>query len=164
MKKSLILMAMSVAGVMALAANAQAHDMDDMHHHMMHGPDMCMQSLPADKQKMIHETWHRQMESDKPTFERMRKLHERMMQIGSADKFDRKAFLATGNEMAALHMKMEEKGTETMASLAEKLTADERRGVAKCMESKHHGDFHHEHHEGSEAAPETRSDYGNLNR
>jgi hypothetical protein len=51
-----------------------------------------------------------------------------------------------------------------MASLAEKLTADERRGMAKCMESQHHGDFHRGHHEGSEGATENNSDYDKLNK
>ncbi len=167
MKPYCFLMAMSVAGAMSFAITAQAHDMDGgmMHHHMM-GTGACMQTLPAEKQKMMKDEMHRNMEQDKSSFERMHQLHEKLMTIGTADKFDRKAFISANNEMAALHMKMEKRGGEMMASMAEKLTADERRGMAKCMEGEmHHGKFRHEEERGeNETTPASHNDYGTLNK
>ena len=80
-----------------------------------------------------------------------------------ADKFDKKAFTSVSDEMASLHMKIERNRTNTMVSIAEKLTGAERRSMAKCMEKDfHHGDMHHgEEREGS---MNSHNEYGNLNK
>lgn len=159
--KSQIFMGMALACAMLVAHPVYAHDMDDMHHRM--GEGCCDKSLPPDKARMVEGMMHQGMERDRPLFERMHKLHEKMMALGEADKFDRKAFTATADEMAALHMKIERNRTNTMVSIAEKLTGAERRSMAKCMEK----DFHHEgmrHGEEREGGMNSHNDYGALNK
>lgn len=169
MKSHKVLMAMAVVGALAFAGPARANHEDmhgDMHHHMM-GEGCCDKNLPPEKAKMAEGAMHSVMEKNKPLMERMRRLHEKMRALGTADKFDKKAFLATGDEMAALHMKMEKNRMAMMASVAEKLTASERRAMADCMESRfHHGDPGHGKwgHEGHPEMENSHNDNGSFNQ
>jgi Spy/CpxP family protein refolding chaperone len=152
MKACQFFMGIAVAGALAFAGPALAHEMHgDMHHHMM-GGDCCEKNLPPEKAKMAEGAMHQMMEKNKPLFERMHKLHEKMKAIGIADTFDKKAFLATAEEMSALQAKMEKNRTGMMAAVAEKLTAKERRDMVTCMERNfHRGEFGHGdwHHDGA---------------
>jgi Spy/CpxP family protein refolding chaperone len=141
MKSNQFFTVIIIACTMVFAAPAQAHC--GMKHHMMDGG--CGKDLPPAEAKMIDDAMHQSMEKNKPLFERMRKLHERMRAIATADKFNKKAFLATADEMASIHMKMEKTRTRMMADVAGQLTAQERRDMAKCMEQNfHRGEFNRE--------------------
>lgn len=138
MKASLAIMGIVVAGALAFSMPAEARHGQEGHHRM--GQGICAEKLSPDKAKMVEDTMHRSMENNHADFERMRQLHEKMMAIGTADTFDRKAFLAAGDEMASLHMKMAKSRTRMMADVAGQLTAQERRDMAECLRGKfHHG-------------------------
>ena len=161
-----LLMATALVCTMAFAAGAQAHDMHDASKHMQE-TNACMQSLPADKQNMAEETMHKSFDRDRPLFQEMHKLHDRMMELGTADKFDSKAFLKASDQMAALHMKMERHHAEMMAAVGEQLTGEERRTIAHCMEEQFHhagpGEHGDMHHEAAPADANSHNDYSNLN-
>lgn len=170
MKLNVMLMGITVACTLAVASPALAHHgvHGDMHHGM--GEECCDKTLPPDKAKMVEGAMHSVMEKNERLMERMHKLHEKLRAIGTADKFDKKAFLATGDEMAALHMKMEKNRTAMMASVAEKLSGSERRAMAKCMEGRfHHGEEEHEgrgegSHEHHFRMNDNHNDYNTLNQ
>ena len=169
MKSYKTLMGIAVACALAVASPAHAHHPGmhgNMHHNMM-GEGCCDKNLPPEKAKMAEGAMHSVMEKNKPLMERMRKLHDKMRAIATADKFDKKAFMATGDGMAALHMKMEKNRTAMMASVAEQLTAAERRAMAKCMEGRfHHGEFGHGDwgHEGHRGMGNSNNDSGGYNQ
>lgn len=151
MKARQFFMGMTFACALAVTGPAHAHEMQGgMHHHMM-GKGCCDQALPPEKAKLVEGSMHQMMKKNEAAMEHMHALHEKMEAISTADKFDKKAFLATGDEMAALHMKMEKDRTRMMASVAAQLTAQERRDMKKCMEENfHRGEFGHGgwHHDG----------------
>ncbi|MEZ0225443.1 MAG: Spy/CpxP family protein refolding chaperone [Alphaproteobacteria bacterium] len=128
-----IVMGIFVAGAMALSAPADARH---GHGHHMAGKVMCTEKLSPEKAKMAKDTMHKAMEKNHPLFERMHKAREKMRTIGKAENFDRKAFLAAGDEMANIHMQMAKDRARVMADIAEQLTPQERRDMAECLHSK----------------------------
>ncbi len=95
MKNKLVLAA--IVAVLLSGTAAVAHDMDGKGGHpgwgkQCHdkGPDA---SLPADKEKLVHESMHKVFDENKPLFHQMVDLHKEVHDIMAADKFDSKAYL-----------------------------------------------------------------------
>jgi Spy/CpxP family protein refolding chaperone len=143
MKK--IVMGIILAGAVAVSAPAEARH--GRGHHMM-GKGMCAEKLSPEKAKLVENTMHESMKKNHALFERMHKAHEKMRAFSEAEKFDRKAFLAAGDEMANIHMQMSKNRARIMADVAERLTAQERRDMANCMHKKfNHGGMMNKHKE-----------------
>jgi Spy/CpxP family protein refolding chaperone len=123
-------------------------------HHMM-----CKSSgLTEENTKFCHEAMMSAFKKDKALFEQMHALHEKMHAVMTTEQFDKKQFLAISSQMEQLRSKMTRHHAEAFASVAEKLTPEERENMMKMFhghdgrDRKEHGDYKGSH-----------DSYGHLN-
>lgn len=108
------------------------------------GPNKgALDKLPAAKRALVHEAFDKAREESKSTFEAILKLHKEQQALLGAPTFDRDTFLGKSTEIHNLRTLIEQKHAEALASVAEKLTADERVILAQSMPfgqgGPHHG-------------------------
>lgn len=89
-----------------------------------------MAKLSEASQKLMKETMDKLHADNKATFEDIQTKHKEMQDIMKAATFDKSAYLAKHEEIQALHAKMSTARADAFASVAEKLTAEERAGFA----------------------------------
>jgi Spy/CpxP family protein refolding chaperone len=124
----------AVAGILACASPAAAHEREGdwgRHGAMHRGMGCDSRRLSPEKEKMVRDAMHRAMEKNKPLWQEMRGVHERMRHIMMAEKFNAKAFRATAHRMMRLQDRMQENRLTAAASVAGKLTPHERMAAAK---------------------------------
>ena len=100
---------------LAASGAAFAHDRDGHGHHMM-------------------------CEKDGATCKKMHALHEKMHAVLSAEKFDKKQFLALSGQMEKIRSEMMRKHIEAFADKAEKMTPEERQDMMHHMFHEHGGE------------------------
>ena len=128
--------AVALVTLMSLSGSASAADMHkggDAHHHMKHMKQMCDS---ADFKK------------DKATFEKMHTLHEKLHAVLVAKTFDKKAFLSLSNQMEQLRSQMARHHAEAFASIAAKLSPEEREKMIGRFHDHEHGEGGWQHHGG----------------
>jgi uncharacterized membrane protein len=76
--------------------------------------------------KMIQDTMQKVHADNQTTMDSLKKKREEMSAIMKAPKFDKSAYMAKASEIRDLHDKMAISRSEAFASVAEKMTAEER--------------------------------------
>jgi len=134
----------TLAGLLALSGTASAHDMEGKGDWGGHG-HMCKSSgLTDENEKLCHTAMMSAMKKDKALFGKMHDLHEKLHAVLVAKDFDKKAFLSLSGQMEQLHDQMMRHHAEAFASIAAKLSPEERK---KMMGGFHeHGMDSWEHH------------------
>jgi len=99
---------------------------------------------------------HSLCQKDKALFGQMHQLHEKMHAVLTADKFDKKKFLALSSEMAQVHDKIMMHHAEVFAERASKMSAEERAHMVEGFHPQGHGPW--QKHTGP------RDSYSNLNK
>lgn len=121
--------------------------------HMMKGgktgcPMMKKKGCPMSDahMKMMHEAMKKAFAENKPLMKQAGDLHKQMDAVMTAKKFDAKAYLSLSDKMGALHDKMMRNHAKAFASVAGKLSQDERKDMAahRMMGMQHgmHGKMH----------------------
>ncbi|MDD3181263.1 MAG: Spy/CpxP family protein refolding chaperone [Alphaproteobacteria bacterium] len=85
-----------------------------------------MPKLSEASQKLMQETMDKLHEDSKATFEAVQTKHKEMQEIMKAPTFDKSAYLAKHEEIQSLMAKLSSDRAEAFASVAEKMTPEER--------------------------------------
>lgn len=99
--------------------------------------DAALSKLPADKAAMVKDSFKKGRESGKANWEKIRALHEEEKAILLAPTFDKSAFLAKSAEISKLHDQQAADRANSMADVASKLNASERKIVMDAFEQMH---------------------------
>lgn len=89
--------------------------------------------LPEQKRQLFTDTVNGLKEANKDTQERVRTLHEEIRGILEAETFDKDQFVSKSEEMQSLKDKLQKARTETVASVADKFTPDERKLLMRAL-------------------------------
>jgi len=151
MKSKLVLTVMMLGLLSGTSAVASAHGMDGKTGHTGGWGRQCHDGgggapLPADKAKFVHESMHKVFNENKPLFQQMENLHKEVHDIMAADKFDSKAYLKKAAQLDALHDKIRKNMERGMASIAGRLSPQERKAFLAAWMDRghgHHGQWNH---------------------
>jgi len=103
--------------------------------------------LDPEKRDMLHKAMESAWQKGAADGKKMYALHLDMSKVLEADKFDKGRFLADYDKIAALHAKAERRKAEAFASVAGKLSPQERKHAAMMVAGPRHGMMMH-HPEG----------------
>lgn len=119
-----VLLASGFAEAKATAETKPAGDA--MTHEMPMKDGMGQSKLSEATQKLMKESMDKVREANKATFEEMKAKYQELQTILKAPKFDKAAYLAKHEEIQSLHHKVGTARTEAFASVAEKMSVEER--------------------------------------
>jgi len=154
--------AVFLIALLAASGAAFAHDMDKRgkegmmmgghEHHMM-----CKSSgLTGESAKLCHEAMMAAFKQDKAIFEQMHAVHKKMHAVLTAEKFNKKEFISLCDQMEQLRGKMMRHHAEAFASIAAKLTPEERENMMAGFHEHDAGEW--KDHKGS------HDSYSHLNK
>lgn len=128
-----------------------------MMHDMMKGEN---DRLPEATRKIVHEEMEKGREEHKSTFEAIMRTHKELQALMASPNFSRDEFMKKSVELENLKTLAAQQHAETLATIAEKLTPEDRKIFAEHMHPMmpmppHHGDWkdakhgqgQHRHHE-----------------
>lgn len=95
--------------------------------------------LPADKQKLIVDTFTAVKEENEGLRDEMKATHEKLRDILTAEQFDAQAFKETSEKLQGLMAKGFSSFNDAIAELAPQLTQSERQILAQLGPGGHHG-------------------------
>lgn len=131
---SAMLVTMAVSGI-AYAADSGSNDHPGAQKWRAHREEVLSQ-LPADKAQLFKDTMKQSREKDKAVHDQIRKVFKERDAILTADKFDKKAYLAKSAEITKLFTQVHDNMTNSFVSVAEKFTPEERKILAKLRPEK----------------------------
>ena len=97
--------------------------------------DEMLSQLPPEKAKAYQDAIDQLHAKNKPLHEQVDKLQQDISALMTADNFDKSAYLAKNAELNKTYEQMHANTAETIAGLAEKFTADERKILEKNHQS-----------------------------
>ncbi len=131
MKKLLLTTAMVLAlGAGHALAEPDAPPPGDHHAQRF---EQTLSQLPKDKADLIRNDFNQARAQNEPFHAQLESLHKERIALLSADKFDKKAYLANIRKTQKLHDTMQMNRTEAFASALTKLTAPERKILVDSM-------------------------------
>ncbi len=95
--------------------------------------------LPADKQKLIVDTFSAVKEENEGLRDEIKATHEKLKDILTAEQFDAQAFKETSDKLQGLMAKGFSSFSNAIAELAPQLTQSEREILAQLGPGGHHG-------------------------
>lgn len=128
-----------LAALLCVSGAAFAHHMDGRvdgptkgghEQHWQHGD---WHPLGADKRELLRNAMEAAHKKNAALGKQMYDLHLDMNKVLEADKFDRAAFMADYEKIARLHAKMEQNKANAFASVAGKLTPEERKQASMIV-------------------------------
>lgn len=120
--QTMMALALSLA-LCAAPVMAQAGHMGKRH---VWGGHMQGCAISGPHAKLVCHAMKKSYAENKPLMEKAMKLHRKTQAVLSAKTFDAKTYLALTREMSALHGKMMDNRARAIASVASKLSPDER--------------------------------------
>ena len=135
MKRNLALSALLVLLLTGAAAFAMAHGGGPFGIEKL----KAFSELPADKQKLIVDTFTTVKEENEGLREEIKATHEKLRDILTAEQFDAQAFKETSEKLQGLMAKGFSSFNNAIVELAPQLTQSERQILAQLGPGGHHG-------------------------
>ncbi|MBU6475227.1 MAG: periplasmic heavy metal sensor [Alphaproteobacteria bacterium] len=137
--------AITIMGLTAVPALASAHGMgrEGAGHEAPFA--QCITSMCKVKDaRLCRNTLSEAFQKDRADFRRMRAVHAQLKKVMDAQTFNRKSFLALTDRMEQLHVAIMRRHAAAFASVASRLTPEQRRELMKkfsrmSMKMMHHG-------------------------
>ncbi len=96
--------------------------------------EAALAKLPADKATLVKDSMQKNRENGKAMHEKIRALHDQEKSLLLAPSFDKSAYLAKSAEISKLHDQQQAARSASMADVASKLSAAERKVLVDAME------------------------------
>ncbi|MGB9153057.1 MAG: periplasmic heavy metal sensor [Alphaproteobacteria bacterium] len=139
-----LLLSAALISAPALSSAAYAHDGSDQSDHKMHHEH---EFLSKSSRELLHSTMQKVHEDNKAVFEDMDKLSKEKQDILAAKTFDKDAFMSVEMKIEENRGQLERARAEAFASIADKLTPEERAHLGRMFgHHHHHGGW--KHHDG----------------
>ena len=101
-----------------------------------------LSNLPEQKAEAFRNTMKQTHDKNAALYDQMKKLHDDLYTITTAEKFDKKAYIAKNKELQAVYAKMNATRGAAMGTALSNLSQDERKTVADAMRDMHKHHWH----------------------